>query len=106
VCKKTLKTLSEASEAAGSRATVGLLEQTLYLHACSLYLLTLILKNEVACIAETSIMLPTYIGCKLLRAESKSAIILSCIGVGVTNNKGFWIWWLGLLASLYNYSRL
>jgi hypothetical protein len=27
-------------------------------------------------------------------------------GVCVTNNNGFWIWWLDLLAFLYNYSRL
>jgi hypothetical protein len=27
-------------------------------------------------------------------------------GVSVTNNNGFWIWWLGLLALCYNYSQL
>jgi hypothetical protein len=32
-------------------------------------------------------------------------IIVSHIGVCVTNNNGFWIFWLGLLALLYNYSQ-
>jgi hypothetical protein len=32
--------------------------------------------------------------------------ILARVWVSVTNNNGFWIWWLGLLALLYNYNQL
>jgi hypothetical protein len=31
---------------------------------------------------------------------------VTCKGVGVTNNNGFWIWWLDLLALFYNYTEL
>jgi hypothetical protein len=30
--------------------------------------------------------------------------IVTYRGIRVTNNNGFWIWWLGLLALLYNYN--
>jgi hypothetical protein len=39
-------------------------------------------------------------------SESINYSLLSRIRGCVTNNNGFWIWWLGLLAVLYNYTQL
>jgi hypothetical protein len=38
--------------------------------------------------------------------EEAAMTYCEVLGVCVTNNKGLWIWWLGLLALLYNYSQL
>jgi hypothetical protein len=32
--------------------------------------------------------------------------IVTCKKIGLTNNNGLWIWWLGLLALHYNYNKL